>query len=68
MEHIGTYEVIKNDLPNIAIMNPDNYIAISTPLARKKKYDTAINKLKEFGKNKRLDGLNLKSLIQEGRD
>ncbi len=70
MEHIGTYEVPETNIPNIAIINHDNLITMSTGRANSKKHtlDTTIMRLKEFRKNKRLNGLNLKSMLQEGRD
>ncbi|MBW1650644.1 MAG: type II toxin-antitoxin system prevent-host-death family antitoxin [Deltaproteobacteria bacterium] len=79
MEHIGAYEA-KTHLPKLLanvlngkqmiITKHGNPVAILSPFADKKKYasDTTIMKLKEFRKNKRLNGLNLKSMIQEGRD
>ena len=79
MERIGAYEA-KTHLPRlleevskgkeIIITKHGAPIAVLRPYDDKKKYASkaTINKLKQFRKDKRLDGLNLKAIIEAGRD
>jgi len=79
MEHIGAYDA-KTHLPRlleevskgkeIVITKHGVPIAILRPYDDKKKpaSKATINKLKQFRKNKRLGGLNLKAIIEAGRD
>lgn len=79
MEHIGAYEA-KTHLPRlleevskgkeIVITKHGVPVAILSPYDDRKKYASkpTINKLKRFRKDKRLEGLNLKAIIESGRD
>jgi prevent-host-death family protein len=79
VKHIGAYEA-KTHLPRlleevskgkeIVITKHGVPVAILRPYDDRKKYASkaTINKLKQFRKDKRLDGLNLKAIIEAGRD
>jgi len=79
MEQIGAYEA-KTHLPKllnrvskgekIIITKHGIPVAILAPYDDRNKYASSetIKKIREFRKNKRLEGLNLKKLIEAGRD
>ena len=79
MEQIGAYEA-KTHLPKllnrvskgekIIITKHGVPVAILAPYDDRNKYASSetIKKLKEFRRNKKLRGLNLKMLIEAGRD